>query len=71
MHAGYAGVSALEQDLSTQREALERLRVEVKNIYFDQVLTGTARARLGLREALAAVRCGDTLVVTKLDRLAS
>lgn len=32
--------------------------------------TGTTRARPGLREALAACRDGDTLVVTKLDRLA-
>jgi DNA invertase Pin-like site-specific DNA recombinase len=31
---------------------------------------GTKRARPGLREALAACRSGDTLVVTKLDRLA-
>lgn len=33
-------------------------------------MTGANRARPGLREALAAVRRGDTLVVTKLDRLA-
>ena len=33
-------------------------------------LTGTNRERPGLREALAACRRGDTLVVTKLDRLA-
>jgi len=32
--------------------------------------TGTNRARPGLREALAAGRTGDTLVVSKLDRLA-
>ena len=32
--------------------------------------TGTNRERPGLREALAACREGDTLVVTKLDRLA-
>ena len=36
----------------------------------DQGLTGTTRARPGLREALDACRAGDTLVVTKLDRLA-
>lgn len=70
MHVGYARVSTLEQDLSAQREALERLGVENKNIYFDHGLTGTTRARPGLREALAATRDGDTLVVTKLDRLA-
>jgi DNA invertase Pin-like site-specific DNA recombinase len=33
-------------------------------------LTGTNRDRPGLRPALAACRAGDTLVVTKLDRLA-
>ena len=33
-------------------------------------MTGTNRLRPGLREALAAVRSGDTFVVTKLDRLA-
>ncbi len=33
-------------------------------------MTGSSRARPGLREAMAAVRRGDTLVVTKLDRLA-
>ena len=32
--------------------------------------TGANRERPGLREALAACRAGDTLVVTKLDRLA-
>ena len=31
-------------------------------------LTGTTRARPGLDQALGAVREGDTLVVTKLDR---
>jgi DNA invertase Pin-like site-specific DNA recombinase len=36
----------------------------------DHGLTGTNRDRPGLREALAACRAGDTLVVTKLDRLA-
>ncbi|WP_446219310.1 recombinase family protein [Micromonospora sp. IBHARD004] len=39
-------------------------------IYVDKGLTGTNRARPGLREALAACRAGDQLVVTKLDRLA-
>ncbi|MDQ6778755.1 MAG: recombinase family protein, partial [Actinomycetota bacterium] len=32
--------------------------------------TGTHRERPGLRQAMAACRHGDTLVVTKLDRLA-
>nr|WP_205789099.1 recombinase family protein [Microbacterium sp. CPCC 204701] len=67
---GYARVSTADQDLTSQRDALLRLGVLDSNIYVDHGLTGTNRARPGLREALAAVREGDTLVVTKLDRLA-
>lgn len=44
--------------------------VAVERTYVDHGLTGTNRDRPGLREALAACRSGDTLVVTKLDRLA-
>jgi DNA invertase Pin-like site-specific DNA recombinase len=39
-------------------------------IYVDHGLTGINRARPGLREAMAACRASDVLVVTKLDRLA-
>lgn len=67
---GYARVCTAEQDLTSQRDALLRLGVLDSNIYVDHGLTGTNRARPGLREALAAVREGDTFVVTKLDRLA-
>ncbi|MGH3619398.1 MAG: recombinase family protein, partial [Pseudonocardiaceae bacterium] len=51
-------------------DRLTRLGVDPQRVYVDHGLTGTTRARPGLREALAAVRAGDTLVVTKLDRLA-
>jgi len=44
--------------------------VDTSRVYVDHGLTGTNRERPGLREALAACRAGDTLVVTKLDRLA-
>lgn len=67
---GYARVSTTGQDLTAQRNALEALGVEPARIYVDHGLTGTSRDRPGLREALAACRAGDTLVVTKLDRLA-
>lgn len=67
---GYARVSTADQDLTSQWDALLRLGVLDSNIYVDHGLTGTNRARPGLRDALAAVREGDTLVVTKLDRLA-
>jgi DNA invertase Pin-like site-specific DNA recombinase len=67
---GYARCSTDEQDLTAQRDALAGLGVSSKRIYVDHGLTGANRARPGLREALAACRAGDTLVVTKLDRLA-
>src|SRR6186997_3564820 len=67
---GYARVSTDKQDLTAQRDALAALGVSSDRIYTDHGLTGTNRARPGLREALAACRAGDTLVVTKLDRLA-
>ena len=50
---------------------MAKLGVQAERIYVDHGLTGTNRERPGLREALAACRTGDTLVVTKLDRLAS
>ena len=59
-----------EQDLTVQREGLASLGVTPDRIYVDHGLTGSNRERPGLREALAACRDGDTLVVTKLDRLA-
>lgn len=67
---GYARCSTEQQDLTAQRDGLTKLGVDVDRIYVDHGLTGTNRDRPGLREALAACRAGDTLVVTKLDRLA-
>ncbi len=67
---GYARCSTDAQGLTAQREGLTRLGVSTDRVYVDHGLTGTNRERPGLREALAACRAGDTLVVTKLDRLA-
>lgn len=67
---GYARCSTDKQDLAAQREALLGLGVVADRVYLDHGLTGTKKDRPGLREALAAVRSGDTLVVPKLDRLA-
>lgn len=67
---GYARVSTNDQDLTAQKNALLALGVPSEKTFTDQGLTGTNRARPGLSEALAACRAGDTLVVTKLDRLA-
>ncbi len=65
---GYARCSTDQQDLTAQRDGLLTMGVETSRIYVDHGLTGTNRDRPGLREALAACREGDTLVVTKLDR---
>ena len=67
---GYARVSTEHQDLTAQRNSLAALGVGDDRIYVDHGLTGTNRDRPGLRLALAACHSGDTLVVTKLDRLA-
>ena len=65
---GYARCSTDRQDLTVQRAALAALGVADDRIYLDEGFTGTNRKRDGLREALAAVRSGDTFVTTKLDR---
>ena len=67
---GYARCSTTSQDLTAQRQQLAALGVPAERVYLDKGLTGTSRARPGLDQALAAVREGDTLTVTKLDRLA-
>lgn len=67
---GYARCSTDKQDLAAQQAALIELGVTLDRIYMDRGFTGTNRSRPGLDQALAAVRDGDTLVVSKLDRLA-
>jgi DNA invertase Pin-like site-specific DNA recombinase len=67
---GYARCSTHGQDLAIQKAQLASLGVPEDRVYLDQGFSGTKRARPGLDQALAAVREGDTLVVTALDRLA-
>lgn len=67
---GYARCSTDAQDLTAQRSQLTALGVAEDRIYVDKGLSGTNRDRPGLNQALAAVREGDTFVVSKLDRLA-
>ena len=67
---GYARCSTDAQDLSAQRAQLASLGVGELRIYVDKGFSGRRRDRPGLDQALAAVREGDSFVVTKLDRLA-
>ena len=70
MKIGYARCSTQKQDLRAQKKQLRDLGVAADRIYTDHGLSGRKRDRPGLDKALAACRAGDTLVVTKLDRLA-
>ena len=65
---GYARVSSTDQDLTLQREALERAGCAVIRA---EKISGTSRqGREQLRNILDFVGEGDELVVTRVDRLA-
>jgi DNA invertase Pin-like site-specific DNA recombinase len=65
---GYARVSTTDQDLTTQ---LARLKEAGCTKSFSEKKTGTTtHGRTALDECLAYLREGDTLVFTKIDRLA-
>lgn len=67
---GYARTSTLDQKagLDAQRRDLEALGC--RPLYVEQVSSVDVKERHRLGEALALAGQGDTLVVTKLDRLA-
>lgn len=64
---GYARVSSQGQSLDNQSERLESYGC---NKVFSEKFTGAQSDRAKLNSMLEYVREGDTLVVTKLDRLA-
>jgi DNA invertase Pin-like site-specific DNA recombinase len=65
---GYARVSTIDQDLSTQRAALKAAGCEVIRA---EKRSGTSTAgREELRTVLDFLRKGDVLMVTRIDRLA-
>lgn len=63
---GYARVSTPEQSMATQTEALEKAGCHM--VYTD-VASGAKSERPGLEKALGHLRDGDTLLVSKIDRL--
>src|SRR5262245_32683620 len=65
MLVGYARVSTQDQDLTVQRERLARCEK-----LYEEKASGTEAARPQLQACLDFVREGDTLLVTRLDRLA-
>ncbi|NOI26501.1 recombinase family protein [Vibrio mediterranei] len=64
---GYARVSSIEQDLSTQLEALKA--ANCKKIYSEKKSGSKSEGRDQLEACLDYMREGDTLVVTRIDRL--
>lgn len=67
MKYGYARVSTVAQDLTVQNEELKKEGCEV---IFEEKFTGTKTGRPQIKKLLFELQAGDTLVVTKLDRLA-
>src|SRR5204863_4040096 len=68
MKYGYARVSTTDQDCTLQEEAL---RLAGCDVVRSEKASGTSRTgREELETLLAFLRTGDTLVVTRIDRLA-
>jgi DNA invertase Pin-like site-specific DNA recombinase len=65
---GYARVSTLDQSTTVQQEALEEAKCD--RIYEESASGTTREGRPELTRALEVLRDGDTLVVTRIDRLA-
>jgi DNA invertase Pin-like site-specific DNA recombinase len=67
MNYGYARVSTRGQELQSQINQLENAGCEV---VFSEKFTGTKAERQEFKKILEALKEGDTLTVTKLDRFA-
>lgn len=68
MLIGYARVSTAEQNPDHQIDALARAGVEERDIYLD-VISGAKAERPKFDLVMQLLRDGDTLKVTRLDRL--
>jgi len=64
---GYARVSTTDQNIESQLKALKEAGA---SRIFEDKATGKDIEREGLQALLTTLKEGDTLVVTKLDRLA-
>ena len=64
---GYGRVSRRDQNPDAQRDAL--IKAECTRLFIDEGVSGKLAKRLSLDKALEFLREGDTLVITKLDRL--
>jgi DNA invertase Pin-like site-specific DNA recombinase len=65
---GYARVSTSKQSLELQKQALKNEGVKESRLFFDKA-TGSNIDRSGLNSLMVKVEEGDTVLITKLDRL--
>lgn len=70
MLLGYARTSTVDQKAGLETQLDELKKAGCEKVFEEQVSSVDVRARTQLAEALNYVREGDTLVVTRLDRLA-
>lgn len=70
MLVGYARTSTLDQKAGYEAQERELKALGCEHIFAEQVSSVDEAKRTELAQALAYVRAGDTLVVTRLDRLA-
>lgn len=70
MLVGYARTSTLDQTAGLEAQERDLAAAGCERVFTEQVSSVDRDKRLKLAEALAFVRAGDTLAVTKLDRLA-
>lgn len=66
---GYARVSTARQELDSQVEQINAQDVELDNIYKEKI-TGSKKDRPQLINLLNTIQAGDTVLITKIDRLA-
>ena len=70
MIVGYARTSTLDQTAGLEAQERELAEAGCGRVFVEQVSSVDVKAREELAQALDYIRDGDTLVVTKLDRLA-
>lgn len=70
MLIGYARTSTLDQTAGLEAQLRDLAKEGCEKVFQEQISSVDVRAREQLDLALSFIREGDTLVVTKLDRLA-
>ena len=70
MIVGYARTSTLDQKAGLEAQQRDLAKAGCERVFVEQVSSVDVKARGKLSEALEFIRGGDTIAVTKLDRLA-